>query len=362
MSKSFIISDIHLGVHALHAEKWVKSARDYFFEWFIPMLKDKARPGDHLYFLGDIFHDRTSIYIPALLLAQEIFEATTKILPTHVMIGNHDMYSIIDPTQNSLRWLKHIDNLFFYERPKIITQDNKKIYILPWIENRDEQMSLLLANKQCDYVFCHSELQGAFDNERKAIDTLVRLNAFKHFNHVFSGHIHIRQTYGNFTYVGAPYHMDRADKNDTKAVFILDMKTGEIDTYENTYSPEYKTLEIATEEDLVKLSSSNVSHDMVDLVLNSNLLLDSKKARKSLLGLMENHVFERVEMFDTNKVKEPQLELKLDPDTFNWEIETITVDFIKLQENMESEIKDEMINIFDKEVFTNYKKLTKGIL
>ena len=354
MCKAYIISDIHLGVHHLHPDKWVTITKEYFFNWFIPILKDKVRPGDQLYILGDVFHDRTTIYIPALLLAQEILEALAKILPVHVMIGNHDMYSVVDPYQNSLRWIKYIKDVHFYETPKVIQQDGQKIYMLPWIQDRNRQMSLLMENKDCDYVFCHSELQGAYDNERKHIDTLVRLNSFKYFKHVFSGHIHIRQSYGNFTYVGAPYHMDRHDKGDKKAVHVLDFKTGNIDIIENDFSPEYKTLEIATEEDLVKLKDNNVNHDMVDLVLNSNLLFESKKTRKTLLHLMEDHAFEKVQMLEPVKTDSTKKEIQLDTTTFNWNIDDITVNFIKSDESIDTETKVELINLFG-EVIVHHK-------
>ena len=94
------------------------------------------------------------------------------------------------------------------------------------------------------------------------------------FKKVFTGHIHIAQDYKNICYVGNPYQMTRSDTNNVKGFRCLDLETGDIDFYENTYSPKFVKLYLNkalenTLDDLIKVANNN----FVDVYVPNDYLM-----------------------------------------------------------------------------------------
>ena len=126
----------------------------------------------------------------------------------------------------------------------------------------------------------------------------IDINEFRGYQHVFSGHIHIRQSNNNFTFIGSPYQMDRNDMGDKKGITILDLATGDIEFVENTYSPTFRKFTIKEEDDVENLEMLKDSKDYIDLVISNNLLVNDRKLRRKLETLLEVGSFTSVEYLD----------------------------------------------------------------
>ncbi|NCU93675.1 MAG: hypothetical protein EBV54_06025, partial [Burkholderiaceae bacterium] len=137
--------------------------------------------------------------------AQDLLERISKICPMHILIGNHDLYTKSTNEVNTVKLYKYIPNITVYENPTKINFFGKSILMLPWVEKKQDQVNVLKRFSGCDYLFCHSDLNGA----RMHLTSVAHKNPdkidveeFSGFKNVYSGHIHILQVNKNFTFVG----------------------------------------------------------------------------------------------------------------------------------------------------------------
>jgi hypothetical protein len=126
----------------------------------------------------------------------------------------------------------------------------------------------------------------------------IDVDEFNRFKHVFSGHIHIRQTNKNFTFIGSPYQMDRNDMGDQKGITILDLISGDINFEPNNYSPVFKKVQVVNEDDIEAIDSLKNTKDYIDLVISNNLLVSNRKMRRKLETILETGNFASVEYLD----------------------------------------------------------------
>ncbi|MEG1142749.1 MAG: metallophosphoesterase, partial [Clostridia bacterium] len=158
----WLISDIHFGVRSNSLE-WIQNIVNYFNNFFIPLIKNNKKDNDICCILGDIFDNRQNIDIDVFNKASDVIEDISKILPVHMICGNHDLYKKNDTDVNSLRGFKNIQNVNVYEVPTILNNGDNCILMLPWLgESFDESK---LNNYKIDYIFAHSDIQGfKYDN------------------------------------------------------------------------------------------------------------------------------------------------------------------------------------------------------
>lgn len=298
--KIFITSDWHFGIYLNNLDKWLNTMEDYFYNFFIPYIKENAKDGDILIHCGDLYDNRTSIPIIASYKAEKILLELSKIIPIHIIVGNHDLYNKGSNDINSIRLFNHVKNISIYTETKTIEIFNKKIVLMPWIEKRLEMIKEIGSNPG-DYLFCHSDLNGC----KMHLNSVAHRNAdkidvgeFSKYKHVFAGHIHLVQTYNNFTFVGSPYQMDRNDMNDQKGITILDLSNGDIKFHKNTYSPVFKKVIIKGEEDIENLEKLKDSNDYIDLSISNNLLISNRKLRRKLEIILEKGSFSSVDYID----------------------------------------------------------------
>ena len=69
----WFITDTHFGVRN-SSNEWIEIIRDYFFQWFIPLVKENYRPGDVLIHLGDWYDSRQSVNLKVLNLGVDVAE------------------------------------------------------------------------------------------------------------------------------------------------------------------------------------------------------------------------------------------------------------------------------------------------
>ena len=302
MSKIFLIGDTHIGLgYPNNADKWFKVHREYFSDFLMPLLKSRVEPGDIIVHLGDLFDNRNVIPINLMNYTLDIVEEISKIAPFHIIIGNHDLYSKSTGEINSVRPFKHIDNIFIYDKPTKIEFEGISILMVPYIDNRKEQISIINNNKDCKYLFCHSDLNGAKLHMTSAGHRnadKIDIEDFKDFRKVYSGHYHIVQRDQNFTFVGSIFQMDRNDYKDQKGIFIIDVENEEEEFVENKVSPVFRKYNVISETDVDGLDALRNSKDYIDLSISNNLLISNRKLRRKLEVLLENSGFSSVDYID----------------------------------------------------------------
>lgn len=237
--RAWFLADLHFGCRADN-EIWLKDYSDYFYNVFLPLLKENYRTGDIICSLGDVFDNRSSVGINTINVVIDIFEKIAEICPDiRLIVGNHDIYNKSSNDVTSLNVLKYIKGVKIYYKPEVEVIAGKTILFHPWIENKELQ-SKLLSKFNGDYVFGHLDVYGVESNT-KGIKTksenAVNISEFKKAE-VYAGHIHLRQNYKNIHYVGNPYAKVRGE-GDAKGITVLDIKTGKTEFYENTYSPKF---------------------------------------------------------------------------------------------------------------------------
>jgi len=302
MSKIFLIGDTHLSLgYPNSVDKWFKVHQEYFSEFLIPLLKRQVKPGDIIVHLGDLFDNRNIIPINILNYGIDIVEEISNIAPLHIIIGNHDLWSKSSSEINSVRPLRFMPNVFVYDKPSILNFNGIKILMMPFIEKRLEQIKVISENKKCDYLFCHSDLNGckmhltsvAHKNSDK-----IDIEEFKSFRKVRSGHIHLTQENKNFKFVGSIFQMDRNDSGDQKGITCIDTINEEEIFYPNDVSPVFKKFKVMNEEDVDRLDEIKDTKDYVDLKISNSLLISNRKLRRKLEVMLEKGNFASVEYID----------------------------------------------------------------
>ena len=88
--KVWFLADLHFGCRADN-EIWLKDYSDYFYNVFIPLLKEKYEDGDIVCSLGDIFDNRNTVGINTINVVIDIFEKISDICTDiRLIVGNHD--------------------------------------------------------------------------------------------------------------------------------------------------------------------------------------------------------------------------------------------------------------------------------
>jgi calcineurin-like phosphoesterase family protein len=338
MSKIFLVGDTHIGLgYPNNADKWFKVHREYFSDFLIPLLKSRVEPGDIIVHLGDLFDNRNVIPINLMNYTLDIVEEISKIAPFHIIIGNHDLYSKSTGEINSVRPFKHIDNIFIYDKPTKIEFEGIGILMVPYIDNRKEQISIINNNKDCKYLFCHSDLNGAKLHMTSAGHRnadKIDIEDFKDFRKVYSGHYHIVQRDQNFTFVGSIFQMDRNDYKDQKGIFIIDVENEEEEFVENKVSPVFRKYNVISETDVDGLDDLRNSKDYIDLSISNNLLISNRKLRRKLEVLLENGGFSSVDYIDdivqvVNEDSDTTPDEDFDEDKLDISIQLDYADYIK---------------------------------
>jgi len=301
MSKILIIGDTHLGLgYPNSVDKWFKVHKEYFEDFLLPLVKKELTSEDIIIHCGDLFDNRSVVPINILNFAQDLLEQLSNICPIHILIGNHDLYTKASNDINTVKLYKYIPNITVYEKPTKIEFCGKSILMLPWVEKKKDQIDILKTFTGCDYLFCHSDLNGAkmhLTSVAHKNQDKIDVEEFSGYKNVYSGHIHILQVTKNFTFVGNNFEMDRNDINNQKGIFILDTLTEEETFIPNNISPRYKKIFIRTQEDIEDLETISTK-DYIDLFISNSLLINNRKLRRKLEMMLESGNFASVDYID----------------------------------------------------------------
>lgn len=272
-----MVSDTHLGCRS-NSVLWLGIIEDYFFNFFIPLVEKEYREGDVLYHLGDVFDNRQSINLAAQDLGIRVFESLSKIFPEiHVIVGNHDIMRKNSNDISSVDCIKYVPNVTVHKEPKLIEYENATCLLIPWRRNAEHEKETIDSYTQkIDYAFCHSETQGVQTSPSKKHlhEGGNPVNLFARFKRVYSGHIHYRQEKKNFVLVGNPYQMTRSDRGNQKGVYLLDLKSGKHQFFENHRSPKFTRYYIS---EIFEMQMGDLAMEIkdnfVDIYIPSKFLL-----------------------------------------------------------------------------------------
>lgn len=346
MAKGFLIGDIHLGLHQLTEDKWIKIAEEYFDNFFIPKVLEKWVKGDKIFILGDLFDNRNHLTLRIISFALDLFNKFEKNnLEVVLITGNHDLRNNNDALNTSVRILERYPMVEIFTESKIYEFSNKKILLMPWINVLSEQKAIMKKySNQVDYLFTHSDLRGAKTNLKNSVIMHgATIADFVAYPKVYASHIHLYQKIDNFTYLGNPFHMDRNDKGNKKGITILDFDNNTESFIENDYSPQYITVEIKEESDFEKIDNSKKG-DFIDIIVNNSTIINNKGIRKKLEDLSKKQTIATIKQIDDINIDNVDLDLeKLDID---FSIEDMLRNYITTQ-NIDNNLLNKMMLTFD---------------
>ena len=265
--RCWMITDTHLGVRNSSIE-WLEIMKEYFRDFFIPLLKREKKDGDFLIHVGDVFDSRHSLNLLVMNEGISIFEEISKIMPIVIILGNHDIYKKNSNDVNSVKILKWIPNIAVLEEPEIIRVSGKKLLFMPWRATHQDEHDCI-SNNPADFLFCHTDVQGLKFNRNTVIESGLDLSLLKAFRKVYAGHIHYAQKKGNFRMLGCPYPMTRSDINNEKGIWCLDIITEEETFYPNTVSPKFIRMAFERVLDMEELEAKETfRNNFVDILVD----------------------------------------------------------------------------------------------
>lgn len=274
INKIFFISDLHFGVRN-NSTEWLNNQLDYFYNFFIPTLKSNLEKNDVLFVLGDIFDNRQNIDINVFDSVMKLFVTMSKILPIHIIVGNHDTYLKNNNEVTVLKVFNYIENVTVYIEPTVLyIGDDKSIFMLPWCVDNETEAKFISENNStylCSHLDINQVKYNSFSNSKHGNNSEI----FKKYERVFNGHIHHNQVKNNIVILGSPYAINRGDFNNRKVINVFNTKTDELRIIENTHSPEFITISFT---DLMSMDfsefESKIKNNYVDIIVEKNSLPD----------------------------------------------------------------------------------------
>lgn len=288
----FILSDLHFGVRSNSIE-WLDIQKEFFYDFYIPWLKENKKENDILFILGDWFDNRQLLDIFVMNISINIIEDLSSIIPVYFLTGNHDIYKKKDTDIHSLRVFKNINNVTIYEKPIRITNDKNSVLVMPWVGDMKEEELYAKANPS-DYLFTHTDISGfLYDNGKEIIKGANLLSGTK-FKKLLSGHIHKRQKQGNAYYIGSPYHMKRSDIGNTKGVHMLDTENDDLIFKENDFSAVFQKIRLEHLMEFTLKDAYNVlKNNFTDIIVPDKYIHLFSLPR--FISLLNNCPYKRIE-------------------------------------------------------------------
>jgi DNA repair exonuclease SbcCD nuclease subunit len=237
----WFITDTHLGVRN-NSNEWIDQTREYFFDWFFPLVRKNYQPGDVLIHLGDFFDSRQSINLKVLNLGISIAEELSSIFTdgVYVIVGNHDIFGKNTNEVNSLKSIKWVPGINIFEDPVTLKLMDKNFFLMPWRKDHNAETETLEYVEPHDVLCCHADIRGLKFNKYVNVESGADVTKFKKFTKVYSGHIHYSQKYENITMLGSPYELTRSDMDNPKSITVLNLEDMIEMVHINTFSPRFK--------------------------------------------------------------------------------------------------------------------------
>lgn len=339
-----IFSDLHLGLKQ-DSVVWHEIA----LKWCDEFVKElKKRNIKDIIFLGDFFHHRNTISVNTLHVANDFLNKLSK-FNLHMILGNHDLYYANNPTISGVNLFKNKDNIIVYDKPTKVKFGDKDVVFCGWgYDPLEFNADILFTHAEIN-VFKFNKLLDACESDLKCSDLL------KNYNLVYSGHFHMRQekqwaNNKSIIYVGNPYSMDFSDEDIDKGFNILNVDTLKSQFIKNTISPSYKRFKLSEliTNDLKDIKEI-VNGNIFKLIIDKNITITDLTTLSHLLtGLNPFEIL--VEWENGFDFRQNGLEEEYKVIDF-CDIRNIICEYISLldlKDKEKLEIKDYILNIYDK--------------
>jgi len=335
MSKRLIVGDLHFGVNETD-ESFLEYQRKSL-EWIIDYIEEQQI--DCVDFLGDVFHNRSSISHKALELFNWFFKEIENRIGV-IIVGNHDSHY---KNTNKLNSIKLVGSRFERVDNHYLETDNQ-IYV-PWIckDNNDDILNTLKNSKK-NYCLGHFKLSG-FEMQKGILSRheTISLSLLEKFDLVISGHYHTYSKKDNIVYLGTPYEMNFSDCGVDKFVGVFEK--GNLDLVKNELT--YFITIMVTKQDH-EFNYEFLSNKKIKLFVNCERNIELESNIQKLKDVNKN-----VEVIDNFTIMkhfstDSNVELKTKNVVDMWE------DYVN--EMSEIDNKEEVTSIFLEE----YNKATLG--
>lgn len=288
----WFITDTHLGIRN-NSNDWIDLIRDYFFNWFFPLVRENYKPGDIIIHLGDYYDSRQSLNLKVLNLGVEIAEELSNIFKdgVYIIAGNHDIWGKSTNEINSLKSIKWIPNIRILEEPETLIINDRSFFLMPWRKDHQSEAGTLESASPHDVLCCHTDIRGLKFNKYVNVEEGSDISKFSKFKKVYSGHIHYAQKSGNINMLGSPYELTRSDMDNQKSITLLDLSDMSETVFPNNFSPKFKRLYFdhildSTIEEIEPIFRNNFVDIMIDPVMSLkaqlSILTDIITTQKSL--------------------------------------------------------------------------------
>jgi hypothetical protein len=320
MSKIFIISNTNFGISKnISLKEWQKNMDYYFYNEFIPYLKDNIRPNDILIHLGNFLYKSKTIDLDILNFIQTLFEKLSSMLPIYILEGENDRLG--------LNILKNFNNIEIIREPKEIELlVDQRFAMLPYnstIEDIDKFDS--------DYCFFNIDILNSSKKD-------LFISKLKKFKNCYNGFYSINNVISNIKNLGSPYNID----SDYKTGFIV------IETHNNTdrfilnkKSPKFKNLFINKKSDL-NIDIETLKDNYINLTINKNLLIDNKLKIEMLIN---EYNIKNIKYIDDDIIKDKNT---LELNQSNLSLNEMVVDYINQSDSQnKKKLLEEFKNIVE---------------
>lgn len=288
MSKCLLVADPHIHSHKESINR-LNDCLDVL-EWVFETAKQEQC--NNIFFLGDLFHERSKIDVLNYLRTFEVFAkymlTDEPLFDVWLLIGNHDMYHKEKWDVNSVKPLSAIPRIHVVDRPTTISIDGRPIDFCPHTEKPIHELEKL-ANSGSELLFGHMAVDGAvlnkvFGTKSDVIveydNDMVRVSPriFAAWKKVYLGHYHSSQEIDHVEYVGSPMQLNFGEAFEQKHIILLDLETLEHSYIRNNFSPRHFIL--APEE----VPDHDLSNAFVRIVVNDISSKELVDLRNSILS------------------------------------------------------------------------------
>lgn len=280
--KLAVFTDLHLGIKS-DDHKWHKVA----LEWADSMIDKLSKEGiDNIVFLGDFFHNRSTISVDTLNVTSRFLDKF-KNFTLHMILGNHDLYYDKIYDVSAVNIFDGYPNIRVYTKPTHVKFGSLDTLMCGWgYDPLQDSADVLFTHAEIN-VFKFNKKLGACNSDLKCSDLLDR------YNTVFSGHFHLRQIKeydrGVVRYVGNPFQMDYSDEGTPKGFDIWDTESNECEFVENTISPTFVRYKLS---DMVECKAydklkEHIRNSYFKLIIDKNITLSDLNELMTLVNLCE---------------------------------------------------------------------------
>lgn len=267
--KVAIFGDLHVYKHA--SKKIFEDTAVKFIAHLLDYCKKEHI--EKVVFLGDWFHIKNKLYVPAYIRSVEVLKGFREAgIDVIFLIGNHDMpfmnntdFSIIHSFEPYGRVIPYYD----WE-----DVDGVRFHYLSYTH----ELPQFKMNGKENILFGHLDVQNFVMENGFTCKEGFTLSDFKDFKTAFSGHFHKHQIKKNVVYVGSPYQTRYSERNDIKGFIVFDTDDLNWNFVEYEDYPKFQEL------DSEDLDESSVEGNFIRVKTHKNNR-NLNEIKEKLLGL-----------------------------------------------------------------------------